>query len=364
MKGDAANRPSGSDAPRCGIELAAWSVALAGIFGPWVAHSSAALAWNAFDLFDILRILPEIETLALTVNLYTLRLPLVGLALLLPFLVSRAHVLWRLGAAALSALLLVNTLPPYDLIRSAWHTPGWRVPFWWGVGGLLALGVLTALNLRQRGGLWRNPRLSAWTMLLWALLTGIPAFITFPRLLPALERLLAAPVAPGWGFWTCGAGLLVLGIRLWVRGITPGVQRQEEVTMKTQTEPAEKAASAAADTAAAPQEAAAPGTAAPGTAVEDYEMEYQHVRTVKERYEQELLAKANVVGVGIGLRSTVTRSEAISLIVNVTHKTPLKALRSADRIPDELEGVPVKVEAIGQPSAQAAAEDEPAALEL
>lgn len=358
MKGDAANRPSGSDAPRCGIEIAAWCVALAGIFGPWVAHSSAALAWNAFDLFDILRILPEIETLALTVNLYTLRLPLVGLALLLPFLVSRAHVLWRLGAAALSALLLVNTLPPYDLIRSAWHTPGWRVPFWWGVGGLLALGVLTALNLRQRGGLWRNPRLSAWTMLLWALLTGIPAFITFPRLLPALERLLAAPVAPGWGFWTCGAGLLVLGIRLWVRGITPGVQRQEEVTMKTQTEPAEKAASTA-DTAAAPQEAAAPGTA-----VEDYEMEYQHVRTVKERYEQELLAKANVVGVGIGLRSTVTRSEAISLIVNVTHKTPLKALRSADRIPDELEGVPVKVEAIGQPSAQAAAEDEPAHPEL
>ena len=356
MNSDVANRSSESNTPRCGIELVAWSVALAGIFGPWIAHSSAALAWNAFDLFDILRILPEIETLALTVNLYALRLPLVGLALLLPFLVSRAHVLWRMGAAALSALLLVNTLPPYDLIRSAWHTPGWRVPFWWGVGGLLALGVLTVLNLRQRGGLWRNPRLSAWTMLLWALLTGIPAFITFPRLLPALERLLAAPVAPGWGFWTCGAGLLVLGLRLWVRGITPGVQRQEEVTMNTQTEAAVNAATAA----VTPQETA-PGTA---TTAEDYEMEYQHVRTVKERYEQELLAKANVVGVGIGLRSTVTRSEAISLIVNVTHKTPLKILRSADRIPDELEGVPVKVEAIGQPIAQATAEDEPTAPEL
>jgi len=138
--------------------------------------------------------------------------------------------------------------------------------------------------------------------------------------------------------------------------------------MNTQTETAVNAA-------AEPGTAAAPGTAAPGTAapqvtapntaaVEDYEMEYQHVRTVKERYEQELLAKANVVGVGIGLRSTVTRSEAISLIVNVTHKTPLKTLRSADRIPDELEGVPVKVEAIGQPIAQIAAEDEPAVPEL
>ena len=334
--------PGRSDAPGYCIELAALGVALSGYFGPWVAHDAAALAWNAFDLFDILRILPEIETFALSVNLYTLRLPVVGLAVLLPMLAAKAHVFWRLGAAVLGAVLVINTLPPYNVLPSAWHTPGWRVPFWWGVGGLAALGVLTARNLRQQGNRRASTWQHAWVMLLWLLLTGIPAFITFPRLLPALGRLYAAPVAPGWGLWTCGAGLLILGICLWTRGIAAVVQRQKEVPMETQTEVAKTTPEST-----------------PPEAVEGYAMEYQHVRRVKERYEEELLAKANVVGVGIGLRSTLTRHEAITLIVNVSQKVPLQALRSTDRIPDELEGVPVKVEAIGQPVAQAAEQAEP-----
>ncbi|MBN1920915.1 MAG: hypothetical protein JW892_06700 [Anaerolineae bacterium] len=326
-----------SDALGYGIELAAWGVALVGYFGPWVAHDAAALAWNAFDLFDILRVLPEIETFALSVNLYALRLPVVGLAVLLPVLAAKAHGLWRWGAALLGAALLVNTLPPYNILPSAWHTPGWRVPFWWGVSGLVTIGVLTALNLRGRGSRRSSTWRHAWVMLLWLLLTGIPAFITFPRLLPALERLYAAPVTPGWGFWTCGAGLLILGIHLWMRSIVPVVQKQKEVPMNTQTEVAKAIAEST-----------------PPEAVEGYAMEYQHVRRIKERYEGELLAKANVVGVGIGLRSSVTRSETLTLIVNVTRKVPPQALKSADRIPSELEGVPVAVETIGQPMAQPA----------
>ena len=309
-----------------GLDLAAWGLAVVGYFGPWIEQASAALAWNAYDLFDILRVLPEIETLALQVNLYALRLPAVGLALLLPLLLAEARPLWRWGAALIGAGLLINTLPPYDVIRTAWRTPGWRVPFWWGVGGLLALAALTLWRPSRQG----EARWRAWLTLGWMLLTGVPAFSTFPRLLPALERLFAAPVRPGWGFWACGAGWLIVIFRLWKQGIAPqrAIEEEKGIAMSAQEEAPEAAEIATVD--------------------------LQQAQKVKERYERELLSKANVVGVGIGLRGTVTREGSVSVIVNVTHKVPLQALAPADRIPDELDGVPVKVEAIGTPAAQPA----------
>ncbi len=308
------------------IELGAWTLAVAGYFGPWIAHASAALAWNAFDLFDILRVLPEIETLTLPVNLYALRLPAVGLAVLLPLLLLDARPVWRWGAALLGALLVVNVLPPYALIRTAWRMPGWRVPFWWGVSALLALVALAGWGSR-----WRHARQRHWLTLAWLLLIGLPAFITFPRLLPALSSLYAAPVSPGWGFWTCGGGWVLLALSLWLRGVqsAPASEEKGELLMTHPEEPTPEPADA-------------------------YTRELHRVRAVKERYERELLAKANVVGVGIGLRSTLTTGENMAVIVNVTQKVPLKALAPEDRIPEELDGVPVKVEAIGQPAAQPA----------
>lgn len=318
--------PSYPSSPRLrrGIEITTWALAVAGHFGPWIAHTSAALAWNAFDLFDILRVLPEIETLALPVNLYALRLPIVGLAVLLPLLLLETRSLWRWGGAALGALLVVNTLPPYSVIWTAWRTPGWRVPFWWGVGALLALLTFAALGAR-----WRNSQQRPWVMLAWLMLTGLPAFITFPRLLPALERLYAASVNPGWGFWVCGSGFLILALSLWLRGVqTTATPQQKEIPPMSISE------------IPTPQPADA------------YTLELNRVRTVKERYERDLLAKANVVGVGIGLLlEDANEPERPAVIVNVTQKVPLSALAPADRIPEELEGVPVKVQAIGQPIA-------------
>lgn len=208
------------------VELAAWGAAAVGYFGPWISHPSSALAWNAFDLFDILRILPDIETLTLQVNLYTLRLPLVGLAILLAFLLTEARPLVRGVAALVSAAFLINTLPPYDVIRTAWNTPGWRVPFWWGVSGLAALAFLTGWDLTRNRAFRRRTAMGGWLALSWTLLTFLPAFITFPRLIPALERLYAAPVSPGWGFWVCGAGAITLTISLWMRtlGTRPASQ--------------------------------------------------------------------------------------------------------------------------------------------
>ena len=95
LRPDRAERPASLGLSLALLRGVAWLLALVGYFGPWIGREAAALAWNAYDLFDLLRLLPQIESGALSVNLYTLRLPLVGLAVLLPLLVARAPNVWR-----------------------------------------------------------------------------------------------------------------------------------------------------------------------------------------------------------------------------------------------------------------------------
>jgi hypothetical protein len=73
------------------------------------------------------------------------------------------------------------------------------------------------------------------------------------------------------------------------------------------------------------------------------------VRAVKSLYESNLMDKANVIGVGIGLRRVAGRlTDEPALIVSVTHKVPLSRLAARDVIPRELNGVPVDVQAVGE----------------
>jgi hypothetical protein len=70
---------------------------------------------------------------------------------------------------------------------------------------------------------------------------------------------------------------------------------------------------------------------------------------IKAIYEPDLLRKANVVGVGIGLRQRGGKQTAEPVIVvSVTRKVPLSQLDASDVIPRELEGVPVDVQAVGK----------------
>ena len=71
---------------------------------------------------------------------------------------------------------------------------------------------------------------------------------------------------------------------------------------------------------------------------------------VKTNHERELMNKANVVGVSIGLRKRggeYTNEPVI--VVSVTRKVPYSTLDPDDVIPPELDGVPVDVQAIGEP---------------
>ena len=203
---------------RLGLLLTCWATALIGYFGPWIGMKAAALAWNAYDLFDLLRLLPEIETGALSVYLQSLRLPLVGLAILLPVLLVEKYWRWRLIGGVLGAGLALATLPPYPEIIDAWRTPGWRIPFWWGIGAMVASLVviwIAPVVLAKLG------RYCLWLVLVWLAVTGLPAVATMRRLMPAIRNLYVKPVGLGWGFWLCmlSFGVLALLILRQVLGI-------------------------------------------------------------------------------------------------------------------------------------------------
>lgn len=73
------------------------------------------------------------------------------------------------------------------------------------------------------------------------------------------------------------------------------------------------------------------------------------LRSVKAAHETELMRKANVVGVGIGLRKREGEStDEPAIVVSVTRKIPSCQLDAQDEIPPDLEGVPVDVQAVGE----------------
>ncbi len=83
--------------------------------------------------------------------------------------------------------------------------------------------------------------------------------------------------------------------------------------------------------------------------------EVARIRAVKLAHEAELMRKANVVGVGIGLRQRDGQyTGELALIVSVTHKVPLDELDPWDVVPEEIDGVPVDVQAVGTLRALAA----------
>lgn len=73
------------------------------------------------------------------------------------------------------------------------------------------------------------------------------------------------------------------------------------------------------------------------------------IRQIKELHEQSLLAKPNVVGIGIGMKYIEARqTQEIALIVMVTRKVPSTDLAPEDRLPSTIEGVPIDVREVGE----------------
>lgn len=74
---------------------------------------------------------------------------------------------------------------------------------------------------------------------------------------------------------------------------------------------------------------------------------------VKRAHEIELLEKANVVGVGVGLRTRQGRQTGeVALVVMVTRKVPRAQLAPEDVVPNEIDGLRVDIQEVGELTAQ------------
>ena len=81
----------------------------------------------------------------------------------------------------------------------------------------------------------------------------------------------------------------------------------------------------------------------------DLQAATQKALAVKQAYEQELLAKPNVVGVGVGFRQVGGETtNAVAVVVLVKQKLPDAQLAPEDRIPLQIEDVPVDVQEVGE----------------
>jgi hypothetical protein len=70
---------------------------------------------------------------------------------------------------------------------------------------------------------------------------------------------------------------------------------------------------------------------------------------VKRAYEDELLAKANVVGVGVGFEEVGgQKTDQVAVVVMVSQKLPPERLAPEDLLPASIEGVPVDVKEVGE----------------
>ncbi|MGA9531468.1 MAG: hypothetical protein WBR18_02020 [Anaerolineales bacterium] len=74
---------------------------------------------------------------------------------------------------------------------------------------------------------------------------------------------------------------------------------------------------------------------------------YQRALQALRQHEKSLLAKPNVLGAGVG----VDDDGQHVVVVMVRRKVALEVLSPAERLPDELDGVPVDVRQLGEVNA-------------
>lgn len=85
----------------------------------------------------------------------------------------------------------------------------------------------------------------------------------------------------------------------------------------------------------------------------DSEEQTQHAVEVQEKYNDELMEKANVQGTAVGLaKKDGNYTDTIALVVLVSVKLPEAELAPEDICPKELEGVRVDVQEVGFLAAQ------------
>jgi len=185
----------------CGLPMAACALIVAGYFGPWVAHKTAALTVTGYELSEFAKFFPQVQGGSVPVRrgLFVVPLLTASVSLALTAQRSTSRPLPRRGATAFAVLLSLFAFPPYQ----SFLAPAYRLQLVLvGVGILLTLLTPLARQIseRVRGALF----------LVLAVVGACSALWQIVSLRPLIVDLYGAPVWPGWGVVTCMAGLLLL----------------------------------------------------------------------------------------------------------------------------------------------------------
>jgi hypothetical protein len=186
-------------------------LALAGYFGPWIAHSVAGLVVTGLDLGEYVKFLPPVREGTISLWRPGFYAPLVATsaaALLAAYRRDFGYAWWlRFPLLALAAVAAFNLVPP------AW-TPTrlleaeFRLQTTSLVLLLIALAVSPFLALL--------PRLVVATIVTLLSLTALIApSLAFFRVLPAIEGLYNHPLPAGWGLWLMETGLVLMIVSYW-----------------------------------------------------------------------------------------------------------------------------------------------------
>ena len=74
----------------------------------------------------------------------------------------------------------------------------------------------------------------------------------------------------------------------------------------------------------------------------------EQAKAVQEKYNDELMAKPHVIGTAVGLRMRQGQyTGEIALVVLVSKKVADDELEAEDKVPEELDGIPVDVQETG-----------------
>mgnify|MGYP000657409248 CR=1 FL=1 len=192
------------------LPLLALLLALAGYFGPWVAHKAAALVLTGQDLAEFVKFLPQVRSGELRVMRELFYLPLVAGALGLACVAANRRLHYSCWLRWLLSLLAVpvalSMLPP------AWTpqlmlTPEFR---------LQAAAIAICLVIVVLHPLLRRlpPALLEVITTLLALAAAVVPVWQFLRVRAAIDAVYGRPVTLGWGLWLMPLGFSAVVIAL------------------------------------------------------------------------------------------------------------------------------------------------------
>ena len=183
-----------------------WLLAALGYYGPWVAHTTAALSLGGVDMAEFVKFLPPVQDGSLPIVRQLFYLP--PLAVVVSVALSAwsrtLRYPWPLRWLFLAAALPVSL----QLLPPAWSPSSLLGPeFRLQTAALGGCWLLLALS-------WLLGRLPAWvggslTAVLALGAASLPAW-QFELAKPAINAVYGRPPAVGWGFWAGIAGLVIL----------------------------------------------------------------------------------------------------------------------------------------------------------